>query len=162
MISRISDMLISRDVDRSAVAPFHIGSVWSSGEVPSEWKQACIILAHKKGDTANPANFRLITLEPVPLKVFTSCLRNSLYQFLLENKYIQSKIQKGFTPKISGTLEHTSQMANVINKARIKQRPLIIKLLDLPMPLVKSTNSYFLSSNVSPYSHPYKEPYSKS
>ena len=29
-------------------------------------------------------------------------------------------IQKGVTPKISGTLEHTSQMANFIKKARIK------------------------------------------
>ena len=108
-----------------------IRSVWSSGEVPSEWKKACTILVHKKGDTADPANFRPITLESVPLKIFTSCLRNSLYQFLLENNYIESKIQKGFTPKISGTLEHTSQMANAINKARIKQRSLIITLLDL-------------------------------
>ena len=53
-----------------------IRSVWSSGEVPSEWKKACTILVHKKGDTADPANFRPITLESVPLKIFTSCLRN--------------------------------------------------------------------------------------
>ena len=89
-------------------------------------EKAFTILVHKKGDTADP-----ITLESVPLKIFTSCLRNSIYQFLLENNYIESKIQKGFTPKISGTLEHTSQIANAISKARIKQRSLIIKLLDL-------------------------------
>ena len=75
-----------------------IQSLWSSGEVPSEWKKAYTILVHKKGDTADPANFRLITLESVPLKIFTSCLRNSLYIyiyiFLLENNYIESKIQK--------------------------------------------------------------------
>ena len=94
-------------------------------------EKACTILVHKKGDTADPNNFRPIALESVPLKIFTSCLRNSLYQFPLVNNYIESKIQKGFTPKISGTLEHTSQMANVINKARIRQRSLIITLLDL-------------------------------
>ena len=38
---------------------------------------------------------------------------------------------KGFTPNLSGTLEHTSQMANVINMARLKQRHLAIPLLDL-------------------------------
>ena len=97
----------------------------------SHQKKACTILVHKKGDTADPANFRPITLESAPLKVFTSCLHNSLHQFLLENNYIESKIQKGFTPKISGTPEHASQMANVTNKARIKQRSLIITLLDL-------------------------------
>ena len=108
-----------------------IRSVRSSEEVPSEWKKACTILVHKKGDTDDSANFRPITLDSVPLKFFTSCLRNSLYQFHLENNYVESKIQKGFSPMISGTLEHTSQMANAINKARNKQRSLIITLLDL-------------------------------
>ena len=122
-----------------------IRSVCSSGEVPLEWKKKCTILVRKKGDTANPANFRPITLESVPLKIFTSCLRNSLNQFLLENNYVESKIQKGFNPKISGTLEHTSQMANIIDKARIRQRPLIITLLGLKMPLGKFITISFLT-----------------
>jgi hypothetical protein len=104
---------------------------WSCGVVPSEWKKACTILIHKKGGTDEPANFRPITLESIPLKVFTSCLRNKTFQFLSENNYIEQNIQKGFTPKLSGTLEHTAQMAHIINKARTKQRSLIITLLDL-------------------------------
>ena len=93
--------------------------------------KACTILIHKKGETANPANFRPITLESVPLKVLTSCLRNRTFQFLAENNYIEQNIQKGFTPKLSRTLEHTAQLAHIINKARVKQRSLIITLLDL-------------------------------
>ena len=108
-----------------------IHAAWSCGVVPSEWKKACTILIHKKGETANPANFRPITLECVPLKVLTSCLRNRTFQFLAENNYIEQNIQKGFTPKLSGTLEHTAQLAHIINKARVKQRSLIITLLDL-------------------------------
>ena len=77
------------------------------------------------------SNFRLITLETIPLKVFTSCLRNAMYSFLTVNNFIEHNIQKGFTPNMSGTLEHTAQMANIINKARIKQRSLVITLLDL-------------------------------
>ena len=108
-----------------------IHGAWMSGIVPSDCKKACTILVHKKGDQDNHANFRPITLEPISLKVFTSCLRNKIFQFLAENNCIEHIIQKGFTPKLSGTLEHTAQMVHIINNARLKQRSLIITLLDL-------------------------------
>ena len=108
-----------------------IHSIWKSHTVPLTWKKACTILIHKKGDTDVPSNFRPITLQSVPLKIFTSCLQNAIFKFLSENNYIEHEIQKGFTPKVSGTLEHTTQMSSIINKARIKQRSLVITLLDL-------------------------------
>ena len=108
-----------------------IRAAWSRGVVPSDWKKACTILIHKKGETGDPANFRPITLESIPLKVFTSLIRNRTFQFLTENNYIEQNIQKGFTPKLSGTIEHTAQLAHIINKARTKQRSLIVTLLDL-------------------------------
>ena len=108
-----------------------IHTAWSSGIVPSEWKKACTILIHKKDETDNPANFRPVTLESVPLKVFTSCLRNKIFTFLSQNNYIEHDIQKGFTPNVSGTIEHTAHMAHIINTARTKQRSLVITLLDL-------------------------------
>ena len=54
-----------------------------------------------------------------------------MFSFLSENKYVEHEVQKGFTPKVSGTFEHTSQMAYLINHARIKQPSLVITLLDL-------------------------------
>ena len=108
-----------------------IHETWRSGTVPTEWKRACTILIHKKGNTNDPSNFRPITLESVPLKVFTSRLRNAIYSFLTSNNFIEHNIQKGFTPNPSGTLEHTAQMADIINKARIRQRSVVITLLDL-------------------------------
>ena len=54
-----------------------------------------------------------------------------MFFFLSENKYVEHEVRKGFTPKVSGTFKHTSQMAYFINHARIKQRPLVITLLDL-------------------------------
>ena len=109
-----------------------IHAVWLSGTIPSEWKKACTILIHKKGDANNsPSNFRPITLESIPLKVFTSCLCNALYTYLTANNFIEHNIQKGFKPNLSGTVEHTAQMANIINKARTKQRSVVITLLDL-------------------------------
>ncbi len=108
-----------------------IQAVWLSGNVPDEWKKACTILIHKKNDTNSPENFRPITLQSVPLKVFTSSVRNAMFTFLLANNFIEHKIQKGFTPHISGTFEHTAQMAYIINQARTRQRSLAITLLDL-------------------------------
>ena len=105
--------------------------VWQSNNVPAAWKRACTILIHKRGDTNNPANFRPITLESIPLKVFTSCVRNKIFEFLTANNYIESNIQKGFVPKLSGTFEHTAQMGDIINTARLKQRSVIITLIDL-------------------------------
>ena len=115
-----------------------IHAVWSSGSIPSEWKKACTILIHKKDDTSVPSNFRPITLENIPLKVFTSCIRNAMYFFLTANNYIEHNIQKGFTPNISGNLEHTTHMANIINTARSKQRSLIIHYWTSRMPSAKS------------------------
>ena len=71
-----------------------IRAVCLSGEVPQEWKSACTILIHKKGDTSEPANFRPITLESVPLKILTSCIRDSMFTFLSQNGYIEHRIQK--------------------------------------------------------------------
>ena len=96
-----------------------------------EWKKACTVLVHKEGNSDDPDNFRPITLESVPLKVFTSCLRDSVFSFLNQNKFIEAEIQKGFTPKVAGVLEHTSMMANIIDKTRKSQRSVVITLLDL-------------------------------
>ena len=65
------------------------------------------------------------------MKICTSYLRNAIFKFLSENNYIEHKIQKDFTPKVPGTLEHTKQMSIIINKARIKLRSLVITLLGL-------------------------------
>ena len=91
--------------------------LWKSGEIPMNWKRACTVLVHKKGDTSDPSNFRPITLESAPLKIFTSCVRDSMFSHLSSNNYLEHKIQKGFLPKLSGTFEHTAHMAHVINKA---------------------------------------------
>ena len=91
------------------------------------WKKAVTILIYKKGEQNDAQNVRPITLEAVPLKIYTSFLRNRMYNFLSKNGYIESTIQKG----MSGTFEHTYHMSYLINQARAKQRSIVITLLDL-------------------------------
>ena len=66
-------------------------------------ERAVTILIHKKGSTDEPGNFRPITLQPVVPKIFTSLMQNRMYEFLAPNKYIESHIQKGFIPGMTGT-----------------------------------------------------------
>ena len=65
------------------------------------------------------------------LKVFTSLLRDRMFEFLHNNKYIENSIQKGFTPGLSGTFEHIANMSHVINDARRRHRSVTITSIDL-------------------------------
>ena len=105
--------------------------IWATKEILSIWCKATTILIYKKGDTNDPSNFRPITLEPVALKVLTSLIRERIYSFLASNNYIETEIQKGFVPGMSGTYEHIANLSYLINHARKKQKSLTITLTDL-------------------------------
>ena len=75
-------------------ALFHI--IWLSGEIPSEWKRACTVLARKKVDSSNPANFKPITLQSVPLKIFSSCLHDSIFAYVKQMVLLNIRCRKVF------------------------------------------------------------------
>ena len=106
-----------------------ISALWTRGDFPTLWKRGITVLAYKNDSNKGPSNFRPITLQLVLSKVFTSILRNRLYDF--KNKYIESNLQKGFWDNITCCIEHTETLTHIINHARKRQRSLIIKLLDL-------------------------------
>ena len=99
--------------------------------MPRSWQRAATILIYKRGDKSDPSGFRPLTLEPVMLRIFTSLLRDRVFEFLQRNKYIEASIQKGFTPGLRGTFENMANMSHIINDARRRQRPVPIKLIDL-------------------------------
>ena len=70
-------------------------------------------------------------MQPVFAKVYSSLIRNGIYNFLMENHYIESTIQKGFWKGVSDTIEHTELLDHITNHARGKEREIIITLLDL-------------------------------
>ena len=61
----------------------------------------------------------------------TSLIRNRLFSFVLNNKFVECNIQKGFWAGISGTIEHTELITHLIQNAKKKQRQLVISLFDL-------------------------------
>ena len=66
------------------------------------------------------------------LKIFTSLLRDRVFEFLHNNKYIETSIQKGFIQGLMGTFEHLANIWRVINDTRRRQRSGTITLMDLP------------------------------
>ena len=89
------------------------------------------VLPYKKGDLNEPENFHPITLQHVLSNIFTSVIRNRMYQFVETNEYIESNLQKGFWEKVSGCAEHIETLTHIITNAQLKQKGCIITLLDL-------------------------------
>ena len=52
---------------------------WENNHFPAERKNSTTILIHKKGNTDDLSNFRLITLEPILSKIVTSFIRNRIF-----------------------------------------------------------------------------------
>lgn len=89
------------------------------------------VLVYKKGDTADPANFRPITLESTNFKVFSSLYRNRMQAFMNDNSYMNTNIQKGFIGGVEGVMEHTELLDNIMKSAKRHQRSLVLALFDL-------------------------------
>ena len=128
--------------------------VWNSGKVPAEWKKACTILVHKKGNNDGPANFRPITLESVPLKVFTSCIRDSIcpiqdLSFNYRNvKFVNLSISSlGIFGK---SCDSFIQMCNDLNIEKKHLNYIIIKLTTI---IIRTTYYIFCMRN-KPWTNP--------
>ena len=108
-----------------------LSKCWCEKYIPAIWKRAVAVLIYKNDSPDNPANFRPIVLEPVMLKVFTSVIRKKIFKFVRDNNYIETNIQKGFWPGLSGTVEHTELLNYLLNDSRNKQRSIVVTLIDL-------------------------------
>ena len=87
--------------------------------MPKAWKSAAITLIGKEAavkDPSSPANFRPIALTSCIGKIFTSVLKNRLLQYMIDNKYLDRTVQKGFMPATPGCTEHHSKLARILHE----------------------------------------------
>ena len=80
------------------------------GKVPCSWKNASVVILHKKGDTAEIKNYRPISLLPVMYKVFSQVL---LQRTLDQN---QTREKAGFRSGFS-TIEHIHVVSQLQRKS---------------------------------------------
>ena len=85
----------------------------------------------KKGFQYGTLELRPITFQPVFAKIYSLLIRNRIYNFLLENQFIELSKQKGFWRAISGTIGLKELLTHVVKHTKIKQHQIIITLLDL-------------------------------
>lgn len=83
----------------------------------------------KKENSKNISQFTIISLLSVKGKIFFSILSQRLTE--LENSYINTSVQKGGIPGVSGCLEHTGVVTQLIREAREGKGDLTVLWLDL-------------------------------
>ena len=104
---------------------------WEHQCFPNKWKNHVIDLAYKSDLTSDPGNFRPFTLQPVMSKIFTVIIQNRMYEYLLQNNFMDDSTQNDFWSSISGTIKHTELLIYLLNNAKKKQRGSFVTLLNL-------------------------------
>ena len=103
--------------------------IWSGGEVPQQWKDAIIMVLHKKKDRAECGKYRGISLVAHAGKILPKIIARRLSKYC-ERVGILSEEQSGFRPNRS-----TTDMMFVIRRlqelARKKQITLYVCFIDL-------------------------------
>ena len=100
------------------------------GEAPSEWANCNFKLLFKKNDPSLPKNFRMIALSPCAGKMFHGVMANRVLKYLSKNQILNSDIQKSFTPGVSGCIDHSWAVTELIQRARSDRRTLHLTFLD--------------------------------
>ena len=109
--------------------------IWRRKAIPSQWRSAEGIWLPKEENSCEIEQFRIISLLCVEGKIFFKIMAQRLTEFLLENDYLDTSVQKGGVPGMSGCLEHTGVVTQLIREARTNKGNLAVLWLDL-------TNAY--------------------
>jgi hypothetical protein len=95
-------------------------------KLPSSWKNAVVILLHKKGDTTDIKNYRPISLLPIMYKVFSHIL---LRRMLPTLDFHQPREQAGFRAGFS-TIDHLHVINQLQEKSNEYNIPLCLAFVD--------------------------------
>lgn len=72
-----------------------------------QWRHAEGVWIPKEENSSNIVQFRVISLLSVDGKIFFSIAARRMTEFLLQNDYIDTAVQKGGIPKVPSCMEHT-------------------------------------------------------
>ena len=106
-------------------------SAWRNKKICTQWMRADGVYIPKEQDSTTITQFRPISLLNVEGKIFFSVMASRLTNFLLENKYLDTSVQKGGIPGVPGCLEHATMIWDAIQKAKAEKKDLDVVWLDL-------------------------------
>ncbi|GFO17902.1 polyprotein [Plakobranchus ocellatus] len=93
-------------------------SAWKNIKNSKEWMTAEEVYIPKEQDSKGINQFCPISLLNVEGKIFFSVMASRLNKYLTENGYINTSVQKGGIPGVSGCLEHATMIWEAIQRAK--------------------------------------------
>ncbi|GFO29352.1 reverse transcriptase [Plakobranchus ocellatus] len=106
-------------------------SAWKKIKISKEWMTTEGVNIPKELDSRGINQFRPISLLNVEGKLFFSVMASRLTKYLTENGYINTSVQKGGIPGVSGCLEHAIMIWEAIQSAKSEKLNLDVIWLDL-------------------------------
>ena len=103
--------------------------IWREGEVPQQWKDAIMIVLHKKKDQTECGNYRGISLVAHAGKILLKIIARRLSDYC-EHVGILPEEQSGFRPNRS-TTDMMFVIRRLLELARKKQIPLYVCFIGL-------------------------------
>ena len=96
-----------------------------------KWRRAEGIFIPKEDGATEVEKHRTISLLNVEGKIYFALRADRLLKFSLANNYIDTSVQKGGVPGVSGCLEHTSILSQLIREARAEKKDLVVTWIDI-------------------------------
>ena len=109
----------------------YLKGLWRKNVISRTWREAEGVFIPKEDGAKEVKDFRTISLLNVEGKIFFALKADRLLKYALANKYIDTAVQKGGVPDISGCMEHTSAISQMIREAKAGKKDLVITWLDL-------------------------------
>ncbi|XP_062283087.1 uncharacterized protein LOC133987658 [Scomber scombrus] len=104
---------------------------WRRGRIPDQWRVAEGVWIPKEENSTQLDQFRIISLLCVEAKIFFSAVSKRLCTYLAKNTYINTSVQKGGISGMSGCLEHTGVVTQLIRETGQRQPPIRAFMDDL-------------------------------
>ena len=109
----------------------YLKGMWKKNSISREWRKAEGVFIPKEEGAEDVEKFRTISLLNVEGKLFFGLKAERLMKFALENKCIDTSIQKGGVPGMAGCLEHTAVISQLIREAKEGKGDLVVTWLDV-------------------------------
>ena len=104
---------------------------WKTKKMPRSWRVAEGCFLPKENNASRIGEFRTVSLLNVEGKTYKGLLAKKLTKFAVVNQYIDRSIQKAGIPGVSGCLENSALLTQMIEEARRGNKNLVITWLDI-------------------------------
>ena len=95
-----------------------LNTAWKKEMIPECWQRAEGCFVPKEEHSTYIKHVCTISLLSVECKIFFSVVSKRLTNYMLANRYLDTSVQKAGAPGVSGCIEHTGVLTQLIREAR--------------------------------------------